>query len=40
MSNRRSKRLVRKGEPSQKTDNGLEIPVSALHCNLLGAERN
>jgi hypothetical protein len=27
MANRRSKRLVRKGEPSQKTDKGLEIPV-------------
>jgi hypothetical protein len=27
MANRRTKRLVREGEPSQKTDEGLEIPV-------------
>jgi hypothetical protein len=27
MANRRSKRLVREGEPSQKTDKGLEIPI-------------
>lgn len=27
MANRRSKRLVREGEPSQKTEKGLEIPV-------------
>jgi hypothetical protein len=27
MADRRRKRLVRKGEPSQKTDKGLEIPV-------------
>ena len=27
MANRRSKRLVREGEPSQKTEQGLEIPV-------------
>jgi hypothetical protein len=27
MANRRRRRLVREGEPSQKTDKGLEIPV-------------
>jgi hypothetical protein len=27
MADRRSKRLVSKDEPSQKTDRGLEIPV-------------
>jgi hypothetical protein len=27
MANRRKRRLVREGEPSQKTDKGLEIPV-------------
>ena len=27
MANRRRKRLVRDGEPSQKTEKGLEIPV-------------
>ncbi len=27
MANRRSKRLVREGEPSQKTEKGLEIPI-------------
>jgi hypothetical protein len=27
MADRRSKRLVRDDEPSQKTDKGLEIPV-------------
>ena len=27
MANRQSKRLVREGEPSQKTDEGLEIPI-------------
>jgi hypothetical protein len=27
MANRRRRRLVREGEPSQKTDRGLEIPV-------------
>ena len=27
MANRRSRRLVREGEPSQETDKGLEIPV-------------
>jgi hypothetical protein len=27
MANRRSRRLVREGESSQKTDDGLEIPV-------------
>lgn len=25
--NRRSRRLVREGEPSQKTEKGLEIPI-------------
>ena len=27
MANRRSRRLIREGEPSQKTEKGLEIPV-------------
>jgi len=27
MANRQSKRLVREGEPSQKTGKGLEIPL-------------
>ncbi len=27
MANKRDKRLVREGEPSQKTEKGLEIPV-------------
>ena len=27
MANRRSRRLVREDEPSQKTDKGLEIPI-------------
>jgi hypothetical protein len=27
MTDKRSKRLVREGNPSQKTDKGLEIPV-------------
>ena len=27
MANRRSKRLTREGEPSQKTEKGLEVPV-------------
>jgi hypothetical protein len=27
MADKRSKRLVREGEPSQKTEKGLEIPV-------------
>ena len=27
MANRRSKRLTREGEPSQKTEKGLEIPT-------------
>ena len=27
MADRRSKRLAKEGEPSQKTDKGLEIPV-------------
>jgi hypothetical protein len=27
MANRRTKRLTREGEPSQKTEKGLEIPV-------------
>ena len=27
MTDKRSQRLVREGEPSQKTDRGLEIPV-------------
>ena len=27
MANKRGKKLVREGEPSQKTDEGLEIPV-------------
>lgn len=27
MADKYSKRLVRRGEPSQKTDKGLEIPV-------------
>jgi hypothetical protein len=29
MANRRSKQLTREGEPSQKTDKGLEIPIPA-----------
>ena len=27
MANRRSRRLTREGEPSQKTEKGLEIPI-------------
>lgn len=27
MAGKRDKRLVREGEPSQKTDKGLEIPI-------------
>ena len=27
MANRRTRRLVREGEPNQKTDEGLEIPI-------------
>ena len=27
MADKRSKRLTREGEPSQKTDKGLEIPI-------------
>jgi hypothetical protein len=27
MTDKRGKRLTRKGEPSQKTDKGLEIPI-------------
>jgi hypothetical protein len=27
MATRRSRRLVREGEPSQKTEKGLEIPI-------------
>jgi hypothetical protein len=27
MANRRNRRLTREGEPSQKTEKGLEIPV-------------
>jgi hypothetical protein len=43
MANRRSgKRLVRKGEPSQKTDKGLEIPIpkrSTFNRNLRKAAK-
>lgn len=27
MAGKRNKRLIREGEPSQKTDKGLEIPI-------------